>query len=60
MYRSEDMYKLAEKLVFNPIKTSISSKSDELDQIKKEYLSLCDDFKKEMYFNPKNIYHFED
>ena len=60
LYSSEDMYYLAERLVFNPMKTSISSKSDELDQIKKEYLSLCDDFNKEMNFNPKNIYHFED
>jgi hypothetical protein len=56
LYRSEDMYYLAERLVFNPMKTSISSKSDELDQIKKEYLSLCDDFKEEMNFNPKKIF----
>ena len=32
----------------------------ELDKIKQEYLLLCDDFKNEMKFDPKNIYRFED
>jgi len=60
LYHSDDMYYLAERLVFQPMKSSISIKSDELDKIKQEYLLLCDDFKNEMKFDPKNIYRFED
>jgi hypothetical protein len=60
LYHSDDTYYLAERLVFQPMKTSITIKSGELDKIKQEYLSLCDDFKNEMKFDPKNIYRFED
>lgn len=54
------MYNIADKLVFHPIKKSLPlSSREELDQIKNEYLSLCDNFKNEMNFNSTNIYHFE-
>jgi len=47
--------------VFDPIRGSLPlSCREELDQIKNKYLSLCDNFKNEMNFNSKNIYHFED
>lgn len=61
LYNSDIMYNIADKLVFDPIKGSLPlSSREELDQIKNEYLSLCDNFKNEMNFNSKNIYHFED
>lgn len=51
---------MSERFVFDQIRTTISTESQKkLDEIKKEYLLFCDDFKEDMNFDPKNIYKFE-
>jgi hypothetical protein len=61
LYSSDELYYMSETLVFDQIRSSLSSGSQsKLENIKAEYLLLCDNFKDCMKFDPKNIYKFED
>jgi hypothetical protein len=60
LYKSDDLYYMSEKLIFDQMRSSLSQGSrDQLDKIKTDYLLLCDDFKTEINFDPRNIYKFE-
>lgn len=60
LYKSDDLYYMSEKLLFDQMRSSLSQGSrDQLDKIKTDYLLLCDDFKTEINFDPRNIYKFE-
>jgi len=60
LYKSENLYYMSENLVFDPMKPFLSVDSRyKLDKIKKEFLSLCDNFKDEMDFDPRNLYRYE-
>ena len=60
LYLSDSMYEIPEKLIFEPLKNSLSDGSKEkLEELEKEYLEHTDDFRNSRDFNPKFLYKFE-
>lgn len=60
LYKSDALYNITKTMIFDQVRTSLSSESQiKLDILEKEYFSLCDNFREEMLFDPENIYRYE-
>jgi hypothetical protein len=61
LYREKRMFSMASDLIFDQVKSNVSTGSQpKVDKLKNDFVELMDDFYAEINFDPRNLYKPED